>query len=59
MTKNRLKRVLALAMAFVLTVGAVIPTSTYANATGPGADVAASNRRSESQFFMMKQTGRI
>ena len=43
MTKNRLKRVLALAMAFVLTVGAVIPTATYANATGPGADVADSN----------------
>ena len=43
MTKKRLKRVLALAMAFVLTVGAVIPTAAYANATGPGADVADSN----------------
>lgn len=43
MTKKRLKRVLALAMAFVLTMGAVIPTAAYANATGPGADVADSN----------------
>jgi len=43
MTKKRLKRVLALVMAFVLTVGAVIPTAAYANATGPGADVADSN----------------
>ncbi|RKI23258.1 hypothetical protein D7V82_22310 [bacterium 1xD8-6] len=43
MTKKRLKRVMALVMAFVLTVGAVIPTAAYANATGPGADVADSN----------------
>ena len=43
MTKNRLKRVMALVMAFVLTVGAVIPTAAYANATGPGADVVDSN----------------
>ena len=49
MTKKRLKRVLALAMAFVLTVGAVIPTAAYANATGPGADVADSNGTSRAE----------
>ncbi len=41
MTKKKLKRVMALAMAFVLTVGAVIPTTAYANATGPDAGVTA------------------
>ena len=41
MTKKKLKRVMALAMAFVLTVGAVIPTAAYANATGPDAGVTA------------------
>lgn len=40
MTKKRLKRVLALAMALVLTVGAVLPTAAYANATGLSADTA-------------------
>ena len=49
MTKKRLKRVLALAMALVLTVGAVIPTAAYANATGPGADVADSNGTSQAE----------
>ena len=49
MTKKRLKRVLALVMAFVLTVGAVIPTAAYANATGPGADVADSNGTSQAE----------
>ncbi|MCM1203700.1 MAG: prealbumin-like fold domain-containing protein, partial [Bacteroidales bacterium] len=41
MTKKRLKRVMALVMALVLTVGAVIPSAAYANATGPDADTAA------------------
>lgn len=41
MTKKRLRRVMALVMALVLTVGAVLPTAAYANATGPDADVAA------------------
>ena len=49
MTKKRLKRVLALAMALVLTVGTVIPTAAYANATGPGADVADSNGTSQAE----------
>lgn len=49
MTKKRLKRVLALAMAFVLTVGAVIPTAAYANATGPSADVSDSNGTDEAE----------
>lgn len=43
MTKKRLRRVMALVMALVLTVGAVLPTAAYANATGPDADVAASS----------------
>ena len=34
MTKKRLKRITALVLAIVLTVGAVVPTATYANATG-------------------------
>lgn len=41
MTKKKLKRVLALAMALVLTVGAVLPTAAYANATGLSVDTAA------------------
>lgn len=49
MTKKRLKRVLALVLAFVLTVGAVIPTAAYANATGPGADVSDSNGTGEAE----------
>ena len=49
MTKKRLKRVMALVMAFVLTVGAVIPTAAYANATGPGADVADSSGTSQAE----------
>lgn len=49
MTKKRLKRVMALVMAFVLTVGAVIPTAAYANATGPGADVSDSNGTNEAE----------
>ncbi len=49
MTKQRLKKAMALAMAFVLTVGAVIPTVAYANATGPGADVSDSNGTDEAE----------
>ena len=41
MTKKRLKRIVALVMALVLTAGAVIPSAAYANATGPGAETAA------------------
>ena len=41
MTKKRLKRAMALVMALVLTVGAVIPSAAYANATGPDADTVA------------------
>ncbi|MCM1158274.1 MAG: prealbumin-like fold domain-containing protein, partial [Clostridium sp.] len=41
MTKKRLKRVMALVMALVLTVGAVIPSAAYANATGPDAGTVA------------------
>lgn len=43
MTKKRLKRITALVLAIVLTVGAVVPTATYANATGLGADAAVGN----------------
>lgn len=49
MTKKRLKRVMALVMAFVLAVGAVIPTVAYANATGPGADVSDSSGTDEAE----------
>ena len=41
MTKKRLKRVMALAMAFVMVMGTVIPISAYANAAGPDADTVA------------------
>ena len=41
MTKKRWKRVMALIMALVLTVGAAIPTAVYANADGADADAAA------------------
>lgn len=41
MTKKRLKRITALVLAVVLTVGAVVPTATYANATGLSADAEA------------------
>ena len=41
MKKKRLKRVMALAMAFVMVMGTVIPISAYANATGPDADTVA------------------
>jgi len=41
MTKKRLKRVMAMVMAFVLAVGAVIPTAAYADATGLDMDAAA------------------
>ena len=40
MTKKRWKRVMALIMALVLTVGAAIPTAVYANADGTDADAA-------------------
>lgn len=63
MTKKRLKRVMALVMAFVLTVGAVIPTAAYANATGPGADVADSNgiskAEAESEPVLYNETDRL
>ena len=39
MTKKRLKRATALAMALVLMMGAVLPTAAYANATGADMDV--------------------
>ncbi len=62
MTKKRLKRVMALVMAFVLTVGAVIPTAAYANATGPGADVADSNgtgrAETEQELVLYNETDR-
>ena len=41
MKKKRLKRVMALAMAFVMVMGTVIPISAYANAAGPDADTVA------------------
>lgn len=41
MTRKRIKRIMALVMAFVLMIGAVLPTAVYANATGQDADAAA------------------
>ena len=62
MTKKRLKRVMALVMAFVLAVGAVIPTAAYANATGPGADVSDSNgtgkAEAEQELVLYNETDR-
>lgn len=47
MTKKRLKRVLALAMALVLTVGAVLPTAAYVSATGSDKNVLAGSPEEE------------
>ena len=62
MTKKRLKRVMALVMACVLTVGAVIPAAAYANATGPGADVSDSNgtgqAETEQELVLYNETDR-
>ena len=58
MTKKRLKRATALAMALVLMMGAVLPTAAYANATGADMDVhdtAVSQFQIRPVRFVIKQ----
>ena len=63
MTKKRLKRAMALAMALVLMMGTVLPTAVYANATGPDAGMAAgsggdSPAESEQEPVLYNETDR-